>query len=119
MENETQYWGMNEKTFLLVMHLSQFAGIIVPGAGLVLPIIMWLTNKGNNPRIDEQGKYITNWIISVVIYVIVSIILTAVFIGIIGLIAVGLAAIVFPIIGAIKANDGEVWKYPLTIPFLK
>jgi uncharacterized Tic20 family protein len=28
-------------------------------------------------------------------------------------------AIVFPIIGAVKANNGELWEYPLTIKFLK
>ena len=27
--------------------------------------------------------------------------------------------IVFPIIGAVKANNGEFWEYPLTIKFLK
>jgi uncharacterized Tic20 family protein len=117
--NETLYWGMNEKSFLLLMHLSQFAGLIVPGAGLALPIVMWLTNKDNNERIDQQGKYITNWIISVVIYLAASAILTIIFIGIIGLFAVGIAALVFPIIGAIKANEGEIWKYPLTIQFIK
>jgi len=29
----------------------------------------------------------------------------------------GLLALIFPIIGAIKANDGEVWPYPLSIRF--
>lgn len=117
--NENQYWGMNEKSFLLLMHLGQFAGVIVPGAGFALPIIMWVTNKENNERIDEQGKYITNWLISATIYLIASIILTFIFIGIIGIIAVAIAALVFPIIGAIRANDGEIWKYPLSIQFIK
>jgi uncharacterized Tic20 family protein len=27
--------------------------------------------------------------------------------------------IVFPIIGGLKANEGVVWKYPLSIPFFK
>ena len=29
----------------------------------------------------------------------------------------GLLCLIFPIIGAIKANDGEVWPYPLSIRF--
>ncbi|MEO8573850.1 MAG: DUF4870 domain-containing protein [Pyrinomonadaceae bacterium] len=34
--------------------------------------------------------------------------------------AVWLMAVIFPIIGGIKANnDGELWEYPLTIKFLK
>jgi uncharacterized protein len=39
------------------------------------------------------------------------------FIGLPMLLTLIVVAIVFPIIGAIKANDGEVWKYPLSIPF--
>ena len=27
--------------------------------------------------------------------------------------------IVFPIIAGVKANNGELWEYPLTIKFLK
>ena len=30
----------------------------------------------------------------------------------------GVVGIIFPIIAAIKANSGEVWKYPLAISFL-
>ncbi len=40
-------------------------------------------------------------------------------IGFFLLLAIGVVAIVFPIIGAMKASNGEVWKYPLTISFLK
>jgi uncharacterized Tic20 family protein len=42
-----------------------------------------------------------------------------VLVGILLLIALGIVAIVFPIIGAVKANNGELWEYPLTIKFLK
>ncbi|MEZ6095926.1 MAG: DUF4870 domain-containing protein [Pirellulaceae bacterium] len=34
------------------------------------------------------------------------------------LLALAIAAVVLPIIGAIKANDGIAWKYPGTISFL-
>lgn len=120
MEQENKvYWGMNEKSFLLLMHLGQFAGMIIPGLGFVLPIVMWVTNKEQSEKIDQQGKYITNWIISATIYAVASAILMIIVIGIISLIAVGIAALVFPIIGAIKSNNGEVWKYPLSIQFIK
>jgi uncharacterized Tic20 family protein len=31
----------------------------------------------------------------------------------------GILAVVFPIIGGLKANNGEVWKYPLSITFFE
>lgn len=33
------------------------------------------------------------------------------------LLAVAILGIVFPIMGGIKASNGELWKYPMSIPF--
>lgn len=111
------HWGMNEKSFCMLLHLSQLAGMVLPGAGLVLPIVMWATEKDNSPLIDEQGKVVLNWIISSLLYSFVSAFLCFFLVGI-PLLAVLLVLIfVFPIIGGIKANEGIVWKYPLSISF--
>lgn len=112
-------WGMELKVFLTLLHLSQLAGFVVPGAGLILPIVMWVMNKDLHDDIDQHGKIVVNWIISAIIYAIVSAILTLILIGVIGLIAVGILSIVFAIIGAVKAQKGEAWHYPLTIKFIK
>ena len=103
------------KQWAVILHLSQFAGYVVPLAGLLAPIL----KKDEIPGIDEHGKNIANWMISAFIYLFVSGLLTVVLIGFVGLIALAIMAIVFPIIGAIKANDGVTWKYPLSIAFLK
>ena len=54
--------------FCTFMHLAQFAGLIVPFASIVLPIVMWTTNKDKSELIDQHGKHILNWIISSFIY---------------------------------------------------
>ncbi len=110
-------WGMDVNTFCMAMHLSQFAGFIVPFAGLVLPIVMWATNKDNHPIVDRHGKVILNWIISALIYGIISAILSIIFIGVLGFIALAICGIIFAILGAVKANEGIVWSYPLSIRF--
>jgi uncharacterized Tic20 family protein len=46
-------------------------------------------------------------------------ILVFIFIGIIGLGILALLNLIFAIVAAIKANDGQVWVYPLSIKFLK
>ena len=112
-------WGMEMNQFCLLMHLSQFASYIVPAAGLVLPIVMWSTNKDKSEIIDQHGKNILNWMISSVIYIVISMILMLVLIGFVTIFAVLICTIVFSVIGAIKANDGQVYKYPLTITFIK
>ncbi len=117
--NTAQYWGMDEKTFLILMHISQFAGIVLPFGGFVLPLVMWLTNREKNSFIDEHGKNIINWLISATIYAIAGAILTLLLVGIVILIAVGILCVVYPIIGATKASKNEIWNYPLAIKFIK
>jgi uncharacterized protein len=112
VEQETKTWG-------LFLHLSLLAGLLVPYAGFIAPIVIWQVKKNELPAIDLHGKNVTNWIISMVIYSIVAIVLSFFCIGFVLLIALGIVGIVCPIIGAIKAQNGEVWKYPLTITFLK
>lgn len=108
-----------QKQLGLFLHLSQLANLIVPCAGIVIPIIIWQTQKDKTPALDAHGKMVVNWIISSVIYAVVSVILAFVLIGFFTLFAVAIMGIVFPIIGGIKANNGELWEYPLTIKFLK
>ncbi len=108
-----------QKQMGLFLHLSQFANLILFPIGIILPIVLWQTQKDKMPALDAHGKMVVNWMISSTIYVIASIILMFVLIGFLTILAVGIMGIVFPIIGAVKANNGEFWEYPLTIKFLK
>ncbi len=112
LESETRQWAM-------ILHLSMLAGFLVPMAGLVTPVIIWQWKKEELPDIDIHGKNAVNWIISEIIYLVISLALVFVVIGIPLLIALGLLGIIFPIIAGVKASHGVVWKYPLTITFLK
>ncbi len=103
----------------MFLHLSQLLNLIIPLAGVIVPIVIWQMKKDEMPALDAHGKMIVNWFISTVIYCVVSFVLTFVLIGILGFIAIGLMAVIFPIIGGIKANNGEFFEYPLTIKFLK
>ncbi len=60
-----------------------------------------------------------NWIISEILYAIGCSLLIFVLIGFPLLMVLFALAIIFPIIGGIKASSGEAWKYPLSIPFFK
>jgi uncharacterized Tic20 family protein len=115
MSLETQ----DERQMGMFLHLSQLANVVIPMAGIIIPIVLWQTKKDEMPALDAHGKMVTNWIISSFIYIVVSGILTLVLIGILGLLAVMLMGFIFPIVGAVKANNGELWEYPLTIKFLK
>lgn len=101
------------------LHLSQLANVILFPVGIIVPIVLWQTQKDKIPGLDAHGKMVVNWMISSVIYAVVSVVLMFVLIGFLTILAVGIMGIVFPIIGGMKANNGELWEYPLTIKFLK
>lgn len=109
----------DERQMGLFLHLSQLANVILFPVGIIAPILLWQLNKEKMPALDAHGKMVTNWMISSIIYGVVSAVLIFVVIGIFLLIALAVVAVVFPIIGAVKANNGELWEYPLTIKFLK
>lgn len=108
-----------ERQMGMFLHLSGLAFALFFPVGIVLPIILWQTQKDKLPALDAHGKMATNWMISATIYFFVSFILMFVLIGFLTAMVVFLLAIIFPIIAAIKANNGESWNYPLTIKFLK
>lgn len=117
--NDARPWGMDVNSYTMLMHLGQFAGLIIPLGGWILPIVMWATNKDDHKEVDEHGKNILNWLISVTIYAIICGVLSIIFIGIIGLIILGLLTLIFTTIGAVKAYEGNTWEYPLAIRFIK
>lgn len=110
----------DQKQMGLILHLSGLAFALVFPLGIVLPIVLWQTQKDKTPALDAHGKMVTNWMISATIYGVISFILMFFLIGFLTGAAVWLMAIIFPIIGGLKANnEGELWEYPLTIKFLK
>jgi uncharacterized Tic20 family protein len=112
LEQQTRLWAM-------ILHLSQLANFIAPSAGLIAPIVIWQIKKTELPGIDVHGKIVVNWIISALLYGIGCFILFFLLVGIPMLVALAITAIIFPIVGGIKANNGEAWKYPLSITFFK
>ncbi len=112
------YWGMEENGFCMLMHLASLGNFVFPFGGLILQIVMWTTNKHASPVIDAHGKVVLNWFISYIIYVIVSIFLCFIIIGFPLLLALLICDVVYAIMGAVKANNGVLWKYPLSIRFL-
>lgn len=110
----------DDRQLLMLTHLSQLLDLITGVGGFVVSLVIWLTQKDRVHGIDEQGKQIINFQISIFIYAILSIPLIFLFgLGVLVLIAIGFVAFIFPIINAIKASQGEPTYYPFTIEFLK
>ncbi|HEX5790528.1 MAG TPA: DUF4870 domain-containing protein, partial [Luteolibacter sp.] len=113
--------NLDGKKWAMFLHLSQLAGFVIPAVGYAAPIIIWQTQKEKFPELDAHGKMVTNWIISSLIYSVVIGVIAVVTCGAGVVLAIPLALVmcIFPILGGIKAGEGVLWNYPMTIAFLK
>lgn len=109
----------DEKQMGMFVHLAGIANAFAFPIGAIITVVLWQTQKDKMPALDAHGKMAVNWGISSLIYAVVSFILMFVLVGFLTGLAVWVMMIVFPIIAGIKANNGELWEYPLTIKFLK
>ena len=139
----------NQNTNAFLIHISAFAGFVFPFGQIITPLIAWQTLKDRSPFLDEQGKEAINFNLSYTLYVfILSIALIPLFFrsfftnfnsfnnfqlnldlstnnlfSIMGLGSISvilyLVGISLIIIAALKAKEGESYKYPFTIKFIK
>ncbi|NLH17479.1 MAG: DUF4870 domain-containing protein [Phycisphaerae bacterium] len=104
-----------ERTWAMLLHFALLLKIL----GAIGAIVIWQVKRKDLPGIEPHGKNAVNWILSELIYAAISGLLCMILIGIPMLMVLGVLGIVFPIMAGIKANNGQVWKYPLSIQFLK
>jgi uncharacterized Tic20 family protein len=110
---EVRKWAM-------ICHIIALVGLIGNGIGFLLgPLIVWLLKREDHPFVDRQGKEAVNFQITMFILLLVSLLLALVLIGFVFMIIIALLMTIFPIIAAIKANEGEDYKYPFSIRFIK
>ncbi len=113
--------GMTPSTYCIIMQLSQYGGYVIPVAGFVFPIAMWLIGRDDDPMVDQHGREILNWTVSAIIYwsVAIAVCLTIIglIVGIPALLVLGVVSFVLPIVGAINASNNEHCRYPLTMRF--
>jgi len=137
----------NETSHAAIIHISALSTYIgVPFGSLLGPLIFWLIWKDESKFVDENGKEALNFNLSLWLYKLVAIIIAGLmFIGpILSMVAsdepnplsmilsipgiwlfagsfglIGIYRLVMVIIAAIKASNGEVFHYPLTIRIIK
>ncbi len=120
MEVMNQSRLRSDKQLLVITHLSQLLTYITGFGGLLVPLIIWLTQKDKVHGMDAHGKAIVNFQLTILLLSILSIpAILLLGLGILALIFIGIVAFVLPIVNAIKVNKGEAPSYFMTIRFIK
>ena len=112
----------NDKLLIILCHLSAFLGV-----GLILPLIIWLVKKGESENVAAHAKEALNFHLTFFLFVLVcapfafvlllipfvNFLFMLVLVPVFALIALG--TMVLAIIAAIKASEGNFYRYPFTL----
>lgn len=108
-----------DRSLIVITHLSQLITLLTGFGSLILPLILWITQKEKVYQMDTHGKNIINFQLSLIVYCIICVPLILLFgLGLLGFIVLGIIAIIFPVINAIKASNGETPTYPFSFKFI-
>lgn len=146
----------NERNTATLLHLSALTQYLFPLANYIIPTVIWSSKKENSPFIDQTGRRVINFQLSILVYMFllgivgVFLVLGALInhggeftidsdeihigqlmtqewtswfvVGIFSFVLLGIlkmAEFVLIIYGAVKASNGLLYSYPLSIPFFK
>jgi uncharacterized Tic20 family protein len=107
-----------ERLWAMLAHLLSFLAAYI-FLGFLAPLIVLLVFGQRSAYVREHAVESLNFNLTWLLYAIVATILALLLIGIVILIALGIAYVIFVIIAAIRANNGQMYRYPLTIRFVK
>jgi uncharacterized protein len=92
---------------------------IVPGVGILGPLVIYLIKRGQSSFVEENAKESLNFQITMILAFIISGILTVVWIGFILLAVLGIAEVVLVIIATIRASENKIYRYPFNLRLIK
>jgi uncharacterized Tic20 family protein len=100
----------DEKTLALLSHVVTFV------SNFIAPLFIYIIKKDESPFVAAHAKESLNFQLTILLAVIV---LFITIVGILLLWIVGIYALVLVIVATIRASEGKLYRYPLTIRFIK
>jgi uncharacterized Tic20 family protein len=113
IEKKERVWGM-------LCHLTALLGLIgIPFGHIAGPLIIWLFKKKAYPFVNKQGKESLNFQLSMTIYAVFAALMIYIKLGMLPLWILAAINLLLVFIAAVRANAGEIYRYPFTIRFIK
>jgi uncharacterized protein len=116
---ENKVLSETERNWAMLCHLSAFAGFFFPFGGVIGPLICWLSRRDESAWVNVNGRNSLNFQLSILLYMVLVSPLCFIIIGfpLIGMLMT--LKVICIIIGSVKAAKGELFSYPLVIPFVQ
>ena len=107
-----------ERLWAMLAHLLSFVAAYL-FLGFVAPLVILLVFGPRSAYVRAHAVESLNFNLTWLLYAIVAVVLAFVLVGIVILIALGIAYLVLVVIASVRANNGEFYRYPLTIRFIR
>jgi len=114
--------GSDSRGAAMFAHLAIPIGMVVPFLSLIAPIVIWAMNSGKNETAVAAARESINFQISLTLWALLLVgiavggamlpplLYLAILLGVV----LGLAALILPIVAAVKVSGGEGYAYPFT-----
>ncbi len=117
------YTGYDQGTDTQLAAMAHWLPLVVTmftGAfGFAAPLILMLTRGKTDAFVRANAVESLNFQLTMIVAMLASAVLSIIVIGVAGLIVFPILALIFQILGSIAASRGEVYRYPVRIPFVK
>jgi uncharacterized Tic20 family protein len=107
-----------ERLWAMLAHLLSFVAAYI-ALGFIAPLVVLLVFGPRSAYVRAHAVESLNFNLSWLIYAIVGVVLIFLGIGILILLALGIAYVFLVIIASVRANNGELFRYPLTLRFIR
>ena len=126
-----------EKQTAMWCHLSSLAGILLPGANILAPLLCWMSKKDSSRFVNFHGKESLNFQINMLLYSLFSCPFCCAGLAAFPLLGMDVAGqsvtwgglglsivyitiitiyeVIISILASIKANSGEWYRYPFVL----
>jgi uncharacterized protein len=103
----------DEKTWSILVHLG---GIVF---AWLAPLIGYIVLKDRGPFVRAHTVTALNFQLTLMIAYVVGVITSLFFVGFFLLLAAAVVGVVFSIMAAVAASNGQYYRYPLAIDFVR
>lgn len=103
----------DEKTWSILVHLG---GIVF---AWLAPLIGYIVLKDRGPFVRAHSVAALNFQLTLLIAYVVGVVSSLFFVGIFLLLAAAVVGVVFSVIAAVAASNGQYYRYPLAIDFVR
>jgi uncharacterized Tic20 family protein len=103
----------DERTLGILSHILA----IVPGVGILGPLVIWLINKDGSQFVSASAKESLNFQLTLIIAWIICAIL--IFIGWIFFLVIGVLDVILVITASVRTSENKIYRYPFNLRLIK